>query len=204
MVSESIEQIIKERRTVRAVSDQSVSIEDIQALLEVASYAPFHSKEEPWSVVIVAGQDERRLFVEKIMDSYERLNIWARYDQQHLAASKKRTEEYYLSVPVTLIVTAPVHEKRKANLEAISAVSAFIQNFQLAAWSRNVGVTWRTVPIIFDDVFKQELGIGSDRQIIGLLDISMIDEIVKLPTAKRKAVEQWAVRLSEKLSENKE
>lgn len=204
MFSTSIEQVIKERRTIRTISKQPVSIEDIKALLEVASYAPFHSKEEPWSVIMVMSPEERSLFVEKIMDSYERMNIWARYDQEHLATSKKRTEDYYLSVPVTLIITAPIHEKKKTNFEAVGAVSAFIQNFQLAAWSRNIGVTWRTVPIIFDDVFKQEVGVGSDRQIIGLLDISMIDEAVKLPRAKRKTVDQWAFHLSEKLSENKE
>jgi nitroreductase len=198
MINPSIEEVIKERRTIRTLSDQTVSIEKIKKLLEVASYAPYHSKEEPWSVVIVSTDEERRFFVEKIMDSYERLDIWARYDQQHLVASKKRTERYFLDVPVTLIVTAPISEKKKANLEAISAVSAFIQNFQLAAWTHKIGVTWRTVPIIFDEVFKQAVGVEADRQIIGLLDISMIDETIKQPTAKRTPVDQWVSGLSEK------
>lgn len=197
---ESIEQVIRERRTIRTLSDQAISMEVIDELLRSASYAPYHSKEEPWDIIIVKDTADRQLFVEKIMESYDRLDIWARYDQKNLATAKKRTEEYFLDVPVTLIVTAPIHESEKLNLEAIGAVSAFIQNFQLAAWPKKIGVTWRTIPVIFDEVFKQAVGVEANRQIIGLLDISAVEEKVKLPTSRRKSVEQWTTQLSEKVA----
>lgn len=198
---DSIEQVIRERRTIRILSDQEISMEVIDELLASSSYAPYHSKEEPWEVVIVKATQDRQLFVEKIMESYERLDIWARYDQQNLKTAKKRTRDYFLSVPVTLIVTAPKHESEKLNLEAVGAVSAFIQNVQLAAWSKQIGVTWRTIPVIFDEIFKEAVGVTADRQIIGLLDISAIDEKMKIPTSRRKPVEHWTVQLSDKLAE---
>lgn len=201
---DSIEQAIRERRTIRTLSNQVISIEVIDELLTSSSYAPYHSKEEPWEVIIVNVAQDRQLFVEKIMESYDRLNTWAHYDQQNLATAKKRTRDYFLAVPLTLIVTAPTHESEKMNLEAVGAVSAFIQNFQLAAWSKQIGVTWRTIPVIFDEKFKQAVGVTAERQIIGLLDISAIDETMKIPTSRRKSVDQWTAQLSDKIAEMSE
>lgn len=138
------------------------------------------------------------------MNSYERLAIWARYDQQNLMTAKKRTKDYFLAVPLTLIVTAPIHTSEKLNLEAIGAVSAFIQNFQLAAWSKHIGVTWRTIPVIFDEVFKKAVDVPTNRQIIGLLDVSVVDAKMKLPTSRRAPVETWTAGLMEKRAENGE
>ncbi|ALS01855.1 hypothetical protein ATZ33_10840 [Enterococcus silesiacus] len=204
MESNSIDQIIRDRRTIRTLTDQMISLETIHDLLESASYAPYHSKEEPWEVVMVSEQQERQAFVKEIMNSYERLDIWARYDQENLEKAKKRTQDYFLDVPITLIVTAPICTSEKSNLEAIGAVSAFIQNFQLAAWARQIGVTWRTIPVIFDQVFKQNVGVAVERQIIGLLDISAVDDKMKLPMSRRKPVAQWTKSLKEQVSEMSE
>ncbi|WP_207695802.1 hypothetical protein DOK67_0001484 [Enterococcus sp. DIV0212c] len=201
---DSIEQVIRARRTIRTLSDQAISMEVIDELLASSSYAPYHSKEEPWEVIIVKTTQDRQLFVEKIMASYDRLDTWARYDQQNLETAKKRTRDYFLDVPVRLIVTAPKHESEKLNLEAIGAVSAFIQNFQLAAWSKQIGVTWRTIPVIFDEIFKEAVGVAADQQIIGLLDISAIDEKMKIPTSRRKPLEHWTAQLSDKLTKMSE
>ncbi|MGX7265653.1 nitroreductase family protein [Enterococcus crotali] len=200
MEKSSIEQLIKDRRTIRTLTDRVIPLETLHALLESASYAPYHSKEEPWEVVIVRESQERQVFVKEIMSSYDRLDTWARYDQENLEKAKKRTQDYFLDVPVTLIVTAPICESEKSNLEAIGAVSAFIQNFQLAAWTRQIGVTWRTIPVIFDEVFKENVGVAIDRQIIGLLDITIIDEKLKIPTSRRKPVAQWTKSLNEQVS----
>ncbi|KAF9404183.1 hypothetical protein HW555_014470 [Spodoptera exigua] len=201
MGNQTIAQTIRERRTVRTLSDQPLSIDTIYQLLETASYAPFHSKNEPWQVCIVSSKQERNVFVEKIMASYDRLNIWSTYDPQYVLKAKKRTHEYFLNVPVSLIITAPICEDEIENLEAISAVSAFIQNFQLAAWTENIGVTWRTIPVISDKIFKEAVGVTKQEQIIGLLDITGIDQCVKLPMPKRAPVETWTQQLSDRLSE---
>lgn len=202
METYSIEQIIKKRRTIRTLLDQDIAMNVIEELLEISSYAPYHSKKEPWEIITVSEEQERQLFVEEIMNSYDRLDIWARYDQQNLATAKKRTQDYFLDVPLTLIVTAPIHASEKLNLEAVGAVSAFIQNFQLAAWSKQIGVTWRTIPVIFDEGFKKAVGVPSQRQIIGLLDLSLVDAKMKLPTSRRIPVENWTAGLAEKLAEN--
>lgn len=201
---DSIEQVIRARRTIRTLSDQAISMEVIEELLASSSYAPYHSKEEPWEVVIVETTQDRQLFVEKIMESYDRLDTWARYEQQNLETAKKRTRDYFLDVPLTLIITAPKHKSEKLNLEAVGAVSAFIQNFQLAAWSKQIGVTWRTIPVIFDGKFKQAVGVTAERQIIGLLDISAIDETMKIPTSRRKPLEHWTAQLSDKIAKMSE
>lgn len=47
MAIHSIEQTIRTRRTIRTLSDHEISMDIIEELLEISSYAPYHSKEEP-------------------------------------------------------------------------------------------------------------------------------------------------------------
>jgi len=170
-------------------------------MLESASYAPYHSKKEPWEVTIVHNQTERALFVNAIMASYDRLDVWKNYDPEMMVSAKEKTRTYFLEVPVTIIVTAPIEDDEKKELEAISAVAAFIQNFQLLAWEKQIGITWRTTVNIFDKDFKRVLGLKEDRQIVGLLYLTKVDGTTKIPPARRKPVSNWTKSLSEQVQD---
>lgn len=198
MRNKSITQLIKDRRTIRRLSDRPLSLDEIYPLLETASFAPFHSKEEPWKVYTISSEKERTLLVEAIMVSYDRLDIWATYDPAYVEKAKRRTQSYFSEVPVSLIITAPYKTDECQQLEATAAVAAFIQNFQLAAWEEHIGVTWRTIPVIVDPLFKQALGIVPQEQIIGLLDLTALDPSMTIPKAKRASFTQWTRALCTK------
>ncbi|MHC5229045.1 nitroreductase family protein [Enterococcus sp. LJL99] len=195
----TLTEAIRDRRTIRMLSEMNEVIElaTIYDLLEKASYAPFHSKKEPWEVTLVSEEEERLFFVEQLMKSYDRLNVWENYDPEIMESAKQKTADYFANVPVTLIVSAPIEKDEKKDLEAISAVSAFIQNFQLLAWEQQIGVTWRTTVNIFDRQFAENMGLSEDRQIIGLLFLTSINEATKIPPARRKSVDQWTSHLKE-------
>lgn len=77
-----VDQIITERRSVRAFLPDLVASEDIQRILEVASRAPSGSNTQPWKVYVLTGDSLTQLS-EKILHAH-----------QHPSAEEPHTEEY--------------------------------------------------------------------------------------------------------------
>lgn len=183
----SISQLIQSRRTIRKILPDSIPRELIYTILEIASFAPFHSKKEPWEVLLISTESERQLFSTAILESYTRLGVWDSYDQSDLDKTKSKVYDYFAEVPVSIVVSVP--------LEAISATAAFIQNIQLVAWDKSIGVTWRTTPNIFDSKFAEELRIDSTRQIVATLHLTKIKTASTKIKAKRTPLSEWVTTL---------
>jgi nitroreductase len=172
----AIESVIVSRRTIRVTKEIPIPLQEVEHLLEMAAYAPFHSKVEPWSVTIVSTEDEKKYFLNCVMKSYERTGVLAAYSEERV---KKIREAY-----------------EQKDFESIGATCAFIQNLQLLCWEKNIGVVWRTNPYIHDPIFAKELGIPSSKKIIGSVHLGYIDE-EKIPKAKpRRALQEWVHSLS--------
>jgi len=77
-----VDQIITERRSVRAFLPDLVASEDIQRILEVASRAPSGSNTQPWKVYVLTGDSLTQLS-EKILHAH-----------QHPSTEESHTEEY--------------------------------------------------------------------------------------------------------------
>lgn len=185
----TIKDTIKERRTIRTLSDQPISSEQIEEILTTTAFAPFHASVEPWSVVLFQGAAAHQDFTKALLASYDRLQVWDRYDQDNLEEIKQKTNTYFESIPVSMIITTQVFNNQKKDLESVAATSAFIQNIQLAAWEAGIGCTWRTTPNIFDTAFKNAFSIPEDREIIGTLHLTVAAEV---PRAKpRQPVTSW-------------
>lgn len=58
---ETIDQVIRSRRSLRAFLPTPVSTEDITAILEVAARAPSGTNTQPWKVVVLRGASLQRL-----------------------------------------------------------------------------------------------------------------------------------------------
>ena len=50
-----------------------------------------------------------------------------------------------------------------------SAVSALVQNFQLAAWEQGVGTIWKTDPYIYQPEFRSKIGVKPGEKIVALI-----------------------------------
>lgn len=195
----SIFNFIKNRRTIRDTKKDPINMEDLMELLEVASYAPFHSKEEPWQFIMVSEEKEKVYYASKIVDSYERMALTETYTVEKIKKSTEFFKTYIVDTPMHLIITTDHSENEKKNLEAIGATCAFVQNLQLAAWEKNIGMVWRTNPYIFDKQFYKEMGIPENRKILGALHIGYINSIPK-GTKKRKHPSEWTCKLSQNIT----
>lgn len=195
----TISNTIKNRRTIRETKKDPISEEILMELLEVASYAPFHSKEEPWQFIMISDEKEKEFYASKIVDSYERMELSETYTVEKIKKSVEFFKSYIIDTPMHLIITTDHTENEKKNLEAIGATCSFVQNLQLAAWEKSIGMVWRTNPYIFDKQFYKEMGIPENRKILGALHVGYIQTMPKA-TKKRKHPSEWTAKLSQNIS----
>lgn len=81
-VQETVDQVIRSRRSLRAFLDTPVAQEDIQAILEVAARAPSGTNTQPWKVYVLTGNSLHNLS-SKILAAHNNPEV-----------AKSHTEEY--------------------------------------------------------------------------------------------------------------
>lgn len=189
-----LESIIVSRRTVREVRNDPLSLDEMKDILRKASYAPFHSKSEPWSVVIVADLEEKETLSKAVLDSYTRTGLFDSYKEHQTLKVRQATEEYFLTVPLHLVVATEMFGQEIKDFESIGATCALIQNIQLLCWERGIGVVWRTNSYIFDPLFAKDVGIQSNQKIMGTLHLGY-PKRVQAPR-ERKPLDDWVRRLA--------
>jgi nitroreductase len=57
MMEEEVLDIIRKRRTVRSFTDEEVTEEQVETILEMAMYAPTYMNRQPWYFVVVRDKD---------------------------------------------------------------------------------------------------------------------------------------------------
>jgi nitroreductase len=83
-----------------------------------------------------------------------------------------------LSEPAAFLIVVMTEDPRqKQNDENFAAVSALIQNFQLLAWEKGLGVVWKTNPFIYEPQVRELLGVRSGERIVGILHLGYFDQI---------------------------
>ncbi|SFX07582.1 Nitroreductase [Thermoactinomyces sp. DSM 45891] len=177
MITTSIMQIIQERRTIRQFSNQLVEIDTIRDIIDVARWAPHHAKTEPWRLILFHGE-QRQQVIHMAKKAYTHLSETA------LSAFLS----YLQTVPAFLIVVMDQKENRKQWEDDLCATSAFIQNIQLVAWEKQVGVVWRTFGEQITSRMKEHIGVHGDEKIVGFLQMGYFVDIPEV--TQRKSVDE--------------
>lgn len=162
-----IEKTVRERRTVNQFTSEPVPVELILELLDAAVWAPVHSWKEPWRFILFAGEGRRR-FSEAVLATYS-----AEKRQQ---IGDKVAEVYCTGVPIHLVVLIEEDPRPKEWEEALCAASALIQNLQLLAWERKIGVVWKTNDYNWHPDFRKGIGIGPGQKVVGTLHMGYFDQ----------------------------
>lgn len=156
----TIQNIIKERRSISKFKDTPVPNELILELLNVAIWAPNHKLTEPWRFILVQGEGKKRL-ANAVLDSFTPEN------------KEKIGEKTYNSLvhnaPVHLVVVVKEDENPVRREEDYAAAASLIQNFQLAAWEQGLGMVWKTSGYTKSDTFRDALQIEGNERVVGLL-----------------------------------
>lgn len=151
---------ITERRTIKQFKADPVSEELLIELLDIAGWAPNHGLREPWRFILFVDEGKEFL-IKAITDN----------------ARKPKDPVRLRQVPAYMAVVIHEREGQRELEEDMLAGGSFVQNFQLAAWERGIGVKWLTEPYTFRPEFRTAIGVRQDEKLIGLLQIGYPDDI---------------------------
>lgn len=171
MGKNAIEQNIMNRRTIKSFKMDPINPEEIIDLLNVAKWAPNHKLTEPWRFQLYSGEG-KEVFAQAYIDSQPKV-------EGEVSEKAKKKAQYYKDIPIQLVIIMPEDPRQRRWDEDYGAVSAFIQNFQLAAWERGIGMIWRTNDWVYDPVFREAIGVKPGEKIVGTMMIGYPKHIPK-------------------------
>ncbi|NHV05949.1 MAG: nitroreductase family protein [Thaumarchaeota archaeon] len=116
---------IKSRRSIRSYKKEDVSDEDLNKILEAATWAPSAGNLNPWEFIVIKDEENKKKLSEAAL------------------------EQYFISeAPVVVVVcanvtrTSSVYGERGKRLYCIQDCAAATQNLLLAAHSLGYGTCW--------------------------------------------------------------
>lgn len=170
---------IVERRSIKQFKPDPVSEELLCELLNVSVWAPNHGLREPWRFILFVDEGKRTL-------------------GEAIAANavKSRSPETYMNIPAHLLVVVQEDPRQREREEDYAAACALIQNFQLAAWERGLGVIWKTEPFTFVPGFLKSVGVKPGEKLVGLLHIGYPEAIPEARPRTRAEEKLTVVRSS--------
>jgi nitroreductase len=164
---QAIERTVRERRTVNPFTGEPVAKELMIELLDAAVWAPFHSRKEPWRFILFMG-DGRKQFPDAVLQTYT--------SEKRAEYGERVADAYCRQVPVHLLVLIGEEPRPHQWEEAFSAASALIQNLQLLAWERGIGVVWKTNEYNWDPGFREAVGVRPGEKVVGTLHMGYFDK----------------------------
>lgn len=168
----SIAEVIRDRRSIKSgYIDKEVEKDLIVSLLNDAAWAPNHGVREPWRFIFISNE-RKDAFLESILACFPK--------NQHEQMFNK-----FKDVPAFLIAIMKTDPRQKQWEENFAATSCFIQNLQLLAWEKELGMVWKTPNFIYDPRFYAELDIDQDEKIIGMIQIGYFDKNARVPKRER-------------------
>jgi nitroreductase len=126
----SVDEAIRERRSVRAYTDREVSEDLIRQMIEAATFAPSAKNGQQWRFTVLTGESKRE-FTALCRSELDKLD----YDVGSSYGSCQMMEK----VPVVIIVW---NTNERGWISEVHSVAAAIQNLLLKAHLLGLGTCW--------------------------------------------------------------
>ncbi|MFD2043895.1 nitroreductase family protein [Ornithinibacillus salinisoli] len=176
----NIVDIVRSRRTILDYKPEKIRRELLIELLEHASYAPNHHMKEPWKLKVYEDES-RSIFGEKVVDSYIRLGLLKTLKEEKLKKARIAYDRFFTSVPHHILFYMDKEDNGGyIDDENYAAVCAFIQNFQLLAWEKEIGTMWTAKETLRDEVFINDIGLSPDKhRLIAVVQVGYPNKVPK-------------------------
>lgn len=161
-----VETAIRSRRSIKKFKPDTVPMNVIEELLDIAIWAPTHKMREPWRFIVITDE-ARKSFVNILKSESEK--------GRHAKPMKESKIEHWLSIPAYIVVVMEEDPRQTIWDEDYAAVSALIQNFQLAGWEKGVGTLWNTTSTIYSPALREAIGVTPGEKIVGVLQVGYPD-----------------------------
>lgn len=136
---------IKSRRSIRSYTEEEVTDEEVNRILEAATWAPSACNKQSWRFVVVRKQE-----------TIDKLYKAASYSTQHQIFIKKAKVVIVVCSDLNVYKTFP-HKERALSLFTIQETAAATQNLLLAAHALGLGACW--VSLFSDEQVKEALNL---------------------------------------------
>lgn len=145
-----VEKAIRTRRTHKAFGPAQVSRPVLDALIELATWAPNHHLSNPWRFRVLGEQTRARL-----MDLAE--------------AAAPGSAVKLMRAPTLIAVSATQSGDEERDREDLLATAVAAYLVLLGAHARGLAGYWRTVPLLDTPAARSALGITAAETHVGLL-----------------------------------
>jgi nitroreductase len=171
----SLEQLIRERRSIRKFNDKPVSQDLIIKLLHKAEQLCSYDGEARWRYVYAGTIEERERLADYVVGRFQENKIVKLVLGKLTESIHKRTAE----VPANLIVFANTDSDPIIHDQNFGTVCRIMQNFQLLGWEERLGMVWITEPMMQNEAFFKGIGLQEDERFVGILQIGYFDKAPK-------------------------
>ncbi len=154
-----IVEVIKTRRCVREYSEKQVPDDEIEFLIDCATYAPSGFNTQPWSFLVIKKKDVMRKISEhgkkSMIPMLEPMKDVSPKAKDFLVFLKTKGSDMFYNAPVLVIILG---NKNAPTVDYDCAMAA--QNMMLAAQSKGIGSCWigGVQPALMDESLLKELG----------------------------------------------
>ena len=159
----AIDQNIMERRTIKKFKLDPIAPEEIIDLLNVAKWAPNHTVNEPWRFQLYTGAGKEK-FVQAFLAAMT-------LGDGSIPPKALNKAQYFRDIPLHLVAIMPEDPRQRRWDEDYGAISSLLQNFQLAAWERGIGMIWRSNDWVYNPVFRTAIGFAPAEKIVATMMI---------------------------------
>jgi len=162
---------IRERRSTKRFADSPVLREEIEAVLELAVFAPNHRLTEPWGFIVM-GPEARRRFGEIRGDRR------AGKIEDPIAAEEVRRKSITeaVGVPLMIAFTQRLDANEEIREEDFASVYMAIQTVLLAATSMGFGTHVKSGAILNARETLEALGVEEGTKVVALVDFGRLQE----------------------------
>lgn len=184
-----LETIIRTRRSVKPESytNEPVSDEIIQAMLENAQWAPTHARTEPWRFMVCTGNGLSS-FASFQAELYKSTTTAENFNQIKY--------EKLLSGPLKASHLILIGMKRQPTqklpvVEEVAAVSCAVQNMLLTAHAYGVGAYWSTGGMTYHPEMRTFMQLEEHDQCLGMIYVG--NYIAPMAEGKRSGMQDKVI-----------
>jgi len=189
MKANELLEIIKSRRSVSPnnFSQEEISAEELQLILESANWSPNHKRTEPWRYKVIQGEAKQRFanFLVKKYEDNTALELQSDRKKEDLADKPLKSDKIIL----ICMQTSPILPE----WEELAATSMSVQNMWLMSTSLGIGAYWSTPSMM--NYVHEFVELNPDEKCIGFFYLGKLN--VALNEGSRKPIED-KIQLIEK------
>jgi nitroreductase len=163
----SVLDTIKQRRSVGQVTQEEPTREQIERLLEAATFAPSHHVTEPWHFFVVSGAAREGLG--HVMAASLSTRMEDRTSEKaRMQLLRERNKPLRAPIIITVAMVG-MKDMKGLLVENIEAAGAAVQNMLLAAQEMGLATLWRTGDTAYDPIVKAWFGLAPEDHIVGFV-----------------------------------